>query len=69
MKTLYSSEKGKNYLVTQIPDISLLENLGIFVGSQILKKRTYKLGGPVLVEIDTREVAIGKEIAKLIKVQ
>lgn len=63
MSVLYTSADEKNYVVTSVPNNHLLQTLGVFVGSTITKKFTYSNGGPVLVTIDGREVAIGKDIA------
>ncbi len=52
----------------KVPSIPLLESLGVFEGAKIFKKSTFKQGGPVLVVIGSREVAIGKDYASLIEV-
>ncbi len=69
MSYLYKFENNKNCCVTSVPNIPLLSSLGIFEGANLFKKRTFKCGGPVLVVIGTREVAIGKDYAKLIEVK
>ncbi len=65
---LYEANNNK-YLVTELPEIDLLNSLGVFEGAVINKVSTYKMGGPVLILIDSREVAIGKDTAILIKVE
>lgn len=65
---LYTSQINKKYLINEMPDNNLIKSLGVFNGSVILKKATYKHGGPVLLDVDGREVAIGKDIAINIKV-
>ena len=32
---LYTAEKGKEYIVTETPDIKLLSSIGIFEGAKI----------------------------------
>lgn len=62
--SLYTAPNNVEYLVKSVPDISLLHTLGIYEGSKITKKLSYGGGGPVLLVIDGREVAIGKAIGK-----
>ncbi len=69
MLDLYTAEINKTYLVNTMPEIDLLNSLGVFEGAEIFKKSTYKMGGPVLILIDNREVAIGKDTALLINVE
>lgn len=66
---LYNSTNHQTYQVTSIPDASLLNSLGVFTGAKILKKDTYKMGGPVLISINSRDVAIGKDLAIQIQVE
>lgn len=66
---LYNCTNDETYQVIAVPDMALLNNLGVFVGAKILKKTTYKMGGPVLVLINSREVAIGKDLATKIQVE
>ncbi|OON99547.1 MAG: hypothetical protein ATN35_12050 [Epulopiscium sp. Nele67-Bin004] len=69
MEVLYNSTNNQSYSVVKTPNIPLLNVLGIFEGSQIFKKNTYKHGGPALVLVGNREVAVGKDIAELIEVK
>lgn len=66
---LYNVEKGKEYIVTETPDIKLLSSIGIFEGAKIKKEHAYRFGGPVSVSLSTRKIAIGKDIAERIRVK
>lgn len=66
---LYTSENNHTYRVLDIPQVAMLNTLGVFKGGLLIKKATYKFGGPALVEISGREVAIGKDIALNIEVE
>ena len=66
---LYEAERGKEYIVTDTPDIKLLSSIGIFKGARIKKEQTYRFGGPVSVSLSTRKIAIGKDIAEKIRVR
>lgn len=68
-KTLYSAENGKIYKVLRVPKIELLSSIGIFKNVTIKKENSYRLGGPVSISLNTRKIAIGKEIARKILVE
>ena len=68
-ENLYEAKKGITFSVKSVPDIGLLENLGVRAGTQVAVKNRYALGGPVLLYVEnTYSVAIGKDIAKQIMV-
>ncbi len=69
MNNLYEADINKIYEVKNIPNVDLLNSLGVFQGAKITKKATYNMGGPVLILIANREVAIGKDTAILIEVE
>lgn len=69
MNSLYHLKNDKEYIVTKTPEIHLLEVLGIFESSKVTKKATYRNGGPVLVSVNGREIAIGKDYAMAIEVK
>lgn len=69
MNSLYSVSSLVEYTIEDKVDLNLLNTLGIYKGATILKKRNYRFGGPVLVEVDGRDLAIGKKIAKSIQVR
>jgi len=65
---LYEARKNDAFKVTFVPDIRLLENLGIRVGTHVEIQTRYGLGGPVLLRVeDAYSVALGKDIAKQIE--
>lgn len=69
MSNLYSAKAGDSYRVMSAPEAPMINTLGIYVGGVLKKKTTYSFGGPVLVDINGREVAIGRDIATNIKVE
>lgn len=69
MGNLYHAPNGTHCRITAIPNTPLLPSLGIFQGAIVSKKTTYQLGGPVLLDIQSREVAIGKDLALHIAVE
>lgn len=69
MDSLYSVSSNESYYIEDKVDMNLLNTLGIYQGAVVFKKRSYRLGGPVLVEIDGRGIAVGKSIANKIIVK
>jgi len=66
---LYEANKMIALTVKYVPEVGLLENIGIRVGTSLKIKHRYALGGPVLLRIeDAYTVAVGKEIALEIEV-
>ena len=51
--SLYDAEDGKQYVVTSVPSVGILKSLGIMENTIIHKKMTYRLGGPVLLKVDS----------------
>lgn len=66
---LYTAPDNCSYTVSNVPDVKILSSLGIFPGTVIYKKKRYKLGGPVLIRLATREIALGKDIATAIAIK
>lgn len=61
---LYSAEKSGKFQITHVPNIGLLENMGLRNGAQLTVQNRYIMGGPVLVRVeDAYSVALGKDIA------
>jgi len=66
---LYEVKPGGILQITSVPDISLLDSLGLRAGTQITILIRYKLGGPVLLRVEgAYSVALGKDIAQQISV-
>lgn len=67
--TIYSVDVNKEYVVEEVPQAGLLPCLGIYPKSRVRKSYRYKMGGPVLLQVGNREVAVGKDIADQILVK
>ena len=66
---LYKANVDGKFMLVTVPDIALLNSLGLRSGTKITIQNRYKLGGPVLLRVeDTYSVAIGKDVAKQILV-
>jgi len=67
---LYRANKNKTFQVESIPDVGLLQNLGLRTGTKVAVQTRYAFGGPVLLRVeDSFSVAIGKDIATQISVK
>ena len=66
---LYEAQSTASLKVTSVPDIGLLESMGLRPGTTVRVENRYVLGGPVLLRVeDTYSIAIGKDIATQIAV-
>ena len=69
-KNLYEAKETAAFKVVSVPDIGLLESLGLRTGTQITLQNRYALGGPVLLRVEgAYSIALGKDIAQQITVQ
>lgn len=66
---LTDSIKRKRYIVEAIPDIEFLTSIGIDKGIEFIMETRQPLGGPVVIKIGSRNVAIGKDIAREIEIR
>ena len=67
---LYDAKRNGSFQVASVPNIGLLQNLGLRAGTKVRVQNRYSLGGPVLLRVeDTYSVAIGKDIATQIAVE
>ena len=68
--SLYEAPKNNVLLVASIPQIQLLESMGLRTGTQVIVQNRYSLGGPVLLRVDgAYNLALGKDIAQQIAVK
>ena len=67
---LYEAKKSSSFQVVSVPQIQLLENMGLRNGTQITIQNRYALGGPVLLRVEgAYDLALGKDIAQQIAVR
>jgi len=75
MQNLYEasktkSQKNKPLKIVSVPNIALLQGLGLRTNTKVSIHTRYALGGPVLLRVeDTFAVAIGKDIATQIIIE
>ena len=67
---LYEAKKNGSFTVASVPNIGLLQSLGLRVNTQVTVQGRYAFGGPVLLRVeDAFAVAIGKDFATQIAVK
>lgn len=67
--SLYYAKDNLQYTITSAPELGILKSLGVVKDARVCKKMTHWMGGPVLVKIESSEIAIGKDIAEKIMVR
>ncbi|MCL2055527.1 MAG: ferrous iron transport protein A [Oscillospiraceae bacterium] len=66
---LYEAKKRGRLFVSSVPNVKLLENMGVRAGTQVTVQNRYAFGGPVLLRVeDAYSIALGKDLAKQISV-
>ncbi|HCY06612.1 MAG TPA: ferrous iron transport protein A [Erysipelotrichaceae bacterium] len=66
---LYETKNGGVYNVVKIPEENTLESIGVFPGAYVKVESHYNFGGPVSISLGSRNIAIGKNLAKQIFVK
>lgn len=69
LKSIYYAPDNLQYIITNVPELGILKSLGIVKDACISKLMTHGLGGPVLIKVESSEIAIGKDIAEKIMVR
>jgi Fe2+ transport system protein FeoA len=68
--SLYDANKKSELQITALPQINLLESMGLRVGTNVAVQTRYAFGGPVLLRVeDSFLIALGKDIAQQIAVK
>jgi len=64
------ARKNKVFNIVSVPNVGLLQNIGLRANTKVSVRNKYGLGGPVLLRVeDAFAVAIGKDIATQIIVE
>ncbi|ABR47166.1 FeoA family protein [Alkaliphilus metalliredigens QYMF] len=67
--SLYNYHIKQQCVVEQLPAIGLLKSLGMRVGLTVSIVSKQPWGGPVIVQVGKRSIAIGKDVAEQIVVK
>ncbi|WMM24643.1 FeoA family protein [Tissierella sp. MB52-C2] len=66
---LTNCKKTYDYKIKDLPDLHLLKVLGLRKGIDFKVQSKQPLGGPIVVKVGNRSIAIAKDVAKEIVVQ
>ncbi|MCD5410803.1 MAG: ferrous iron transport protein A [Clostridiales bacterium] len=67
--TMYGHSERKSCIIKRIPKIALLKSLGIREGMSVSIVSKQPMGGPVVVKLGKRNIAIARNIAEQIQVE
>ncbi|SCG84309.1 hypothetical protein DW1_2749 [Proteiniborus sp. DW1] len=67
--SIYYAKDDFQYVITSAPELGILKSLGIVKNAIVRKKMTHRMGGPVLLMVESSEIAVGKDIAEKIMVR
>lgn len=67
--SLYHGKKDRRYLIQKLPSFELLNILGIREGIEVYMETKQPLGGPVVIRVGNRSIAVAKTIAKQVQVE
>ncbi len=60
---LHNLERGDNAVIDDVPDHSLLAPLGVRPGKEVMVKTKQPFKGPVVLEIEGRQIALDRNLA------
>ena len=63
---LYAGKKHQNYILNNCPDDQLLNAMGVRNGLEVRVVTKQPMGGPIVIRIKKRDIAIDKSLACLI---
>ncbi|AFS77430.1 FeoA family protein [Gottschalkia acidurici 9a] len=67
--TLYELDKSRKCILAKTPGNSLLNSIGVREGKKVSMVTKQPLGGPIVVQVDKRNIAISKDIACQIEIE
>lgn len=67
--SLYKMKKNCRCIIESLPQIPLMDSLGFRLGSAIQVQSRQPMGGPVVVKLGNRSVAVAREYAEQMTVR
>ncbi|MCC5910530.1 MAG: ferrous iron transport protein A [Clostridiaceae bacterium] len=67
--SLYNSKINFKCIIEKLPQINLLKSIGVREGMTVCIKSKQPFGGPVVIEMGKRSVAIARDVAQQILVR
>ncbi|WP_031516007.1 FeoA family protein [Desulfofalx alkaliphila] len=66
---LYALKKAHRCVIEKTPPFAILNSLGLREGITVTVKSKQPLGGPIVVELGNRSIAVAKDVAEKIIVK
>ena len=63
---LYAGKKHQQYILNNCPNDSLLNAIGVHNGLKVSVVTKQPIGGPIIIRVKKREIAIDKALACMI---
>ena len=60
---LYAGKKHEQYLLNECPNDSLLKAMGVRAGLKVSVVSKQPMGGPIVIRIKKRDIALDKSLA------
>lgn len=67
--SLYTLAKAHRCVIEKLPEITMLNSLGLREGISVTVKSKQPLGGPIVIQIGNRCIAVAKDVAEKIVVK
>lgn len=67
--SLYDAKMNESYIIESLPAIDLVRAMGIRKGQAVSMLSRQPFGGPVVVQIGSRCIALGKDVAREIQMR
>lgn len=66
---LYQIKKRSNCMIEDVPDVKTLDSLGLRKGATVKVVTRQPFGGPVVVQLGRRNIAVSREVASKIEIK
>ena len=66
---LYNLPPNTVCSIESVPDSDVLKSLGIIPGATVKKLASYGAGGPAMISLGNRNIAVGKKIAEKVIIE
>ncbi|GEM_PF-2153529 len=69
IECIHSLSRGEEGIILEVPDMSLLASLGLRLGKRVRLISKSFAGGPVVLSVDDRSIAVDRELAEQITIR
>ncbi len=69
IENIHSLSRGEEGTISDVPEMSLLASLGLRLGKRVKLLSKSFAGGPVVLSVDDRSIAVDRELAEKITIR